>query len=109
MDGNDAPYFGKLCAAIANGCGVARRGRGYTGPVMKPRILTTEPTESEIQHAAFLLWEEQGRPADRDLEIWLAAKERLKHSLHLHPADAQRAKNAHLLPRTQRAAIAGVR
>ena len=76
---------------------------------MTPRILTPGPTESEIQHAAFLLWEEQGRPANRDLEIWLAAKERLKHSLHPHPVDALRAKNAHLLPRTKRAAIAGVR
>ncbi len=48
---------------------------------MKPRFLTPEPTESEIQHAAFYLWEEQGRPCGRDLEIWLAAKERLKHRL----------------------------
>ena len=78
-------------------------------PEVQVNVKTTEPSESEIQHAAFLLWEERGRPANRDLEIWLAAKERLKHSLHLHPADAQRAKNAHLLPRTQRAAIAGVR
>jgi hypothetical protein len=73
---------------------------------MKPRILTPKPTESEIQHAAFLLWDEQGRPANRDLEIWLAAKERLKHSLHPQPANPQSQKNAWARPRTRRAAIA---
>lgn len=38
-----------------------------------------EPTEAEIQHAAYLLWIEQGRPQGRDLEHWLAAKEMLCH------------------------------
>jgi len=76
---------------------------------MTPRILTPGPTESEIQHAAFLLWEKQGRPANRDLEIWLEAKERLAHSLHLLPADAQRARNARLQLRAERDTLAGVR
>lgn len=38
-----------------------------------------EPTEQEIQHAAYLLWVENGRPEGRDLEHWLAAKEMLMH------------------------------
>jgi hypothetical protein len=46
---------------------------------MKPKILTPEPTEHEIQHSAYLLWEQAGRPAGRDWEFWLTAKERLKH------------------------------
>jgi hypothetical protein len=57
---------------------------------MKPLLLTIEPTESEIQHAAFLRWVEEGRPAGRDLEIWLAAKERLRHALPRHGADGRR-------------------
>lgn len=47
---------------------------------MKPRRLPHDPTEQEIQHAAYFLWEAEGRPAGRDLEIWLAARERLKHA-----------------------------
>jgi hypothetical protein len=38
-----------------------------------------EPTEAEIQHAAYLLWIEEGQPEGRDLEHWLAAKELLRH------------------------------
>lgn len=38
-----------------------------------------EPTELEIQHAAYLLWIENGRPEGCDLDHWLAAKERLCH------------------------------
>jgi hypothetical protein len=38
-----------------------------------------EPTEAEIQHAAYLLWIESGRPEGCDLEHWLAAKEMLCH------------------------------
>lgn len=38
-----------------------------------------EPTEAEIQHAAYLLWVEDGRPEGRDLEHWLTAKEMLMH------------------------------
>ena len=37
------------------------------------------PTEAEIQHAAYLLWIENGRPEGRDLDHWLAAKELLCH------------------------------
>ena len=38
-----------------------------------------EPSEAEIQHAAYLLWIESGRPEGRDLEHWLAAREMLCH------------------------------
>ena len=42
-------------------------------------IVPQEPTEAEIQHAAYLLWVENGRPEGRDLEHWLAAKGLLSH------------------------------
>jgi hypothetical protein len=38
-----------------------------------------EPTESEIQHEAYLLWIEEGRPEGRDQEHWFAARELLRH------------------------------
>jgi len=76
---------------------------------MKPRILTLEPTEGEIQHAAFLLWEEQGRPAGRDLEIWLAAKEHLKHTLPHHGQKVLRARYAAHRPTAAQATAAGIR
>lgn len=38
-----------------------------------------EPTEAEIQHAAYLIWLEDGRPSGKDLEHWLTAKELLMH------------------------------
>ncbi len=50
---------------------------------MKPTLpalpAVPEPTEAEIQHAAYLLWIEDGRPEGRDLAHWLAAKELLRH------------------------------
>ncbi len=49
----------------------------------KPDRLPPEPTEEEIQHAAYFLWEQEGRPAGRDREIWLAARARLVHSAHM--------------------------
>jgi hypothetical protein len=54
---------------------------------MKTKSLNaiSEPTESEIQHAAYLLWVESGRPEGRDLDHWLAAKEML---CHRHGRDA---------------------
>lgn len=38
-----------------------------------------EPTEAQIQHAAYLLWIEAGRPKGRDQEHWFAAREMLRH------------------------------
>jgi hypothetical protein len=37
------------------------------------------PTESEIQHTAYLLWIEAGRPEGCDRDNWFAAKELLAH------------------------------
>jgi hypothetical protein len=45
-----------------------------------------EPTEAEIQHSAYLLWIENGRPEGRDFEHWFAAKEML---CHRHGRDAK--------------------
>lgn len=37
------------------------------------------PSEEEIQHTAYLLWQAEGRPVGRDLGLWLRAKEALCH------------------------------
>lgn len=37
-----------------------------------------QPTEAEIQHAAYLLWLEAGRPHGCDLDHWFAAKAMLR-------------------------------
>lgn len=47
-----------------------------------PTPAATEPSELEIQHAAYFLWEAAGRPAGRDQEFWFAARERLRHRSH---------------------------
>ena len=48
------------------------------------RPLAPEPTDADIRPAAYLLWEESGRPAGRDLEFWLTAQERLRHPVPAH-------------------------
>ena len=50
-----------------------------------------EPTEAEIQHAAYLLWIENGRPEGCDLDHWLAAREML---CHRHGRDARTGRRA---------------
>jgi len=52
----------------------------------KSKETTPEPTEAEIQHAAYLLWVEAGRPEGAALDHWLAAKEMLRHR---HGRDSQ--------------------
>lgn len=54
-----------------------------TAPAPAP---APEPTEAQIQHEAYLLWLEEGRPAGRDLEHWLAARELLRHRHGRAPA-----------------------
>lgn len=54
-------------------------------PTMKRKITPPPPTEAEIQHAAYLLWIEAGRPEGRDQEHWHAAREML---CHRHGRDA---------------------
>lgn len=56
---------------------------------MKPRPLPIEPTEEEIGHAAYFLWEAEGKPVGRDRDIWFAARERLRHR-RLYPAPSRR-------------------
>jgi len=51
----------------------------------KPALVSHDPTEAEIQHAAYLLWIENGRPEGRDFDHWMAAKEML---CHRHGRDA---------------------
>lgn len=43
--------------------------------VTRPRF---DPTE-EIRHEAYLLWQQEGCPAGRELDHWLAAQELVKH------------------------------
>lgn len=50
-----------------------------------------EPTEAEIQHTAYLLWLEDGRPEGRDLEHWHAARQLLTHR---HGRDARTGRRA---------------
>lgn len=42
-----------------------------------------------IAHLAHQLWEEQGRPAGRDLEFWLAAEARLRARERIAPVKPQ--------------------
>lgn len=50
-----------------------------------------EPAESDIQKRAYFLWQEEGCPSGRDLEIWLAAKELVRHfPAHPPPDDEGR-------------------
>lgn len=54
---------------------------------MKPRQLPShppfDPAEADIQRCAYFLWREEGCPAGRDLDIWLTAKELLRHRTHV--------------------------
>jgi len=45
----------------------------------KAAPVLSEPTENDIQHQAYLLWIEEGRPEGRDQEHWFAARELLRH------------------------------
>jgi hypothetical protein len=38
-----------------------------------------EIREEDIQKCAYFLWQEEGCPSGRDLDLWLAAKELLRH------------------------------
>ena len=44
-----------------------------------PAIAPLDPCHAEIQHAAYQLWLDSGRPEAHDFELWLAAKEMLLH------------------------------
>lgn len=51
-----------------------------------------DPLEAAIQHVAHFLWLEEGRPAGRDLDLWLRAREILRHraTLAAPPPDDRR-------------------
>lgn len=42
-----------------------------------PARKTAGPTEQEIREHAYFLWEQDGRPAARDLEFWSRAAQML--------------------------------
>lgn len=46
---------------------------------LPPLPETPEPTEAEIQHAAYMIWIESGKAPNHDLDNWLAAREFLRH------------------------------
>jgi hypothetical protein len=76
------------------------RGLGYRGRMIQRshRLRPVPmPEEREIRHAAYLLWEQAGRPAGRDQEFWFTAREILCHALppaRLPRAAATAARNA---------------
>jgi hypothetical protein len=74
-------------------------------PIMKPKTTSPNPgpTEAEIQHAAYLIWIEDGRPEGRDLEHWMTAKEML---CHRHGRDA---KTRHRVPEIAAPALGAAR
>ncbi len=49
----------------------------------RPHSAPPEPSEEEIQRCAYFLWKEEGSPVGRDLDIWLRAKELVRH--HIAP------------------------
>ena len=53
-------------------------------------VVPLDPSDSEIQHAAYLLWMDSGRPDAHDIEIWLAAKEMLTHEHAPHAQSCRR-------------------
>jgi hypothetical protein len=51
----------------------------------KPLAVTTnrpldEPTQEEIAAAAYLIWEQEGRPEGRGVEHWLKAKAQIRQN-----------------------------
>jgi hypothetical protein len=63
-----------------------------------------EPSEAEIQHAAYLLWIEEGQPEGRDQEHWFAAKQLL---LHRHGRNGKtRQRSPEIAAPAQKAALA---
>jgi hypothetical protein len=57
-----------------------------------PRLLTNgpscEPTHDEIALRAYSLWEQQGRPQNQEVAIWLRAEAQLRQSQHEHGVQA---------------------
>jgi hypothetical protein len=53
-----------------------------------PRLLTNgpqpEPTHEQIALKAYSLWEQQGRPQNQEIAIWLQAETSLRQSENRH-------------------------
>lgn len=48
----------------------------------EPKLPSVPPfgiREEDIQKCAYFLWKEEGCPSGHDLDLWLAAKELLRH------------------------------
>jgi hypothetical protein len=48
-----------------------------------------EPAEADVQKCAYFLWKEEGSPSGRDLDIWLRARELLRHHAHAQRTRAE--------------------
>jgi Protein of unknown function (DUF2934) len=57
-----------------------------------PRLLTNgshgEPAHDDIARCAYWLWEQQGRPQNQDVAIWLQAETQLRQAQPQHVAQA---------------------
>lgn len=51
---------------------------GHPAALQRTRAMA-EPSEAEIQRAAYSLWMDEGRPEGRELDHWLTAREILMH------------------------------
>jgi len=60
---------------------------------------THEPAEADIQRCAYFLWLEEGRPSGQDLDIWLTAKELLRHRAASHRPELGQRRSAPTVPR----------
>lgn len=59
---------------------------------MKPQrthVEHFEPSESDIQKCAYFLWKEEGSPSGRDLDIWLRARELVRHHAQIERTRAK--------------------
>jgi hypothetical protein len=65
--------------------------------VTSPGATKPAPLHDDIAQCAKDLWVQYGRPADRDLAIWLEAEQRLRAA-----TDASRAKNSNAAPSSGR-------
>jgi len=61
---------------------------------MKINTLPSAPPfgirEEDIQKCAYTLWQEEGCPSGRDLELWLAAKELVRHRVAVPRGDGRK-------------------
>ncbi len=59
----------------------------------RPRLPSSPPfgiREEDIQKCAYFLWREEGCPSGHDLDLWLAAKELLRHRTAVRPRSTRK-------------------